>query len=72
MKYTSCVYMCTICRHYYKTVDVSATIYNVVKTYITRWSLLTCFDRQAVIIRYKVEIQNFVRNCAPTWDASGE
>jgi len=43
-----------------------------VKTYVTRWSLLTtCFDRQAVIIRSNVEIQNSMRNCAPTWDPSG-
>ena len=53
--------------------DVSATIYNVIKTYITRCLLLTtCFDRQAVIIRSEVKRQNSMRNCAPTWDPNGE
>ena len=37
--------------------DISATKYNVVKTYITRWSLqTTCFDRQAVIIRSTLDL----------------
>ena len=36
--------------------DVSATIYNVIETYISRWLLLTtCFDRQAIIMSSKVK-----------------
>jgi len=51
---------------------VSATVYKIVKIYITRWSSkTTCFDRHAVIIRSIVEIQKYTGSYAPTWGLSG-